>query len=112
MDDTQLAKQIENEEALLAQINEAKDANDFEKVQALMQDLIAVQREFIPVEATDEELAAAGVDMAILQKERQLAEEIRIANQAGDFIKAKELTRDLRVLQKLQPEHRAGVRYG
>lgn len=104
-------QQIAEEQALKEQYEAAVAAEDYELAQELMQELIAKQREFIPVVISDEELAAASVDLSILTKERQLAEQIRVANQNGDFMEAKQLMRDLRQLQQLQPIPK-GVSYG
>ena len=91
------------EEELRQQIEEAKQAGDYDAIRELMQELIKLQKDAPQVEMSDEELANAGVDMAILQKERELRDRINQANQDGDFLESKQLMRELRQLQKLQP---------
>ena len=107
MADYDVAPELE----IKSQIDEATEANDWPKVKELMQKLITLQKEAPVVQATDEELAELGVDMKLLEKERRLREEIKQAEQDGDFILAREKMRELRVTQKLQPAQ-PGVRIG
>lgn len=95
---------------LREEIKTATDAGKIKKAQKLMQKLISMQKKAPKVEATDEELAEAGVDMLLLDKERKLREEIQQAQQDGDFITAKQKMRELRVTQKLQPVQ-TGVKF-
>ena len=103
---------MSDEQDLADKIEAAKAADDYELLQTLMQDLIALQKDLPAYQITDEELAAQGVDMQIVARERELREIIKTAQQAGDFIEAKLRTRELIRIQKLQPKQRAGVRYG
>jgi hypothetical protein len=105
MEDYDLTPELE----LKDKIKAAQEKNDFKKMQKLMTKLIKLQHKAPKTEMTDEELAKKGVDLAILKKERSLRDQIQDANQNGDFLKAKKLMRELRQLQKLQPEY-TGVR--
>jgi division protein CdvB (Snf7/Vps24/ESCRT-III family) len=107
MDDYNNTPELELKE----QIKTASDAGDFDTVKTLMQQLITLQDQAPKVDMTDAELAEAGVDMMLLQKERELREQYHQANQDGDFIKANEVMRELRQLQKLQPAQ-TGVKLG
>lgn len=99
------------EQELRDQIKEAQAANDFEQVRELMKELIEMQDKVDTIKLTDDELADKGVDMAILTKERELRDQIKEANQNGDFVKVNELSRELIKLQKLQPAH-VGIKIG
>lgn len=91
------------EQELSDQIKIASEAGDYETVKSLMQQLISAQDLVMPVTVSDEELAERGVDMKILEKERQLRDEVKQAEQDGDFVTVKMKMRELRQLQKLQP---------
>jgi hypothetical protein len=91
-------------------IKAATEKGKIEEAQKLMKKLISMQKEAPKVEATDDELAEKGVDLILLQKERRLRDEIKQAQQDGEFLKAKELMRELRVTQKLQPVQ-TGVKF-
>ena len=67
--------------------------------------VIAVQRDILPIELTDEELAEKGVDMLLLDQERKLAEQIKEFNQNGEFGEANRCMRELLKIQKLQPDY-------
>lgn len=98
------------ESELAAQIKIASEQGDYEEVKSLMQQLISLQDEVLPVTISDEELASRGVDMKILEKERELRDVIAQANQDGDFETAYTKMRELRQLQKLQTVY-SGVKY-
>lgn len=101
------------EAELIEAIDEAKAAEDWELVRTLMQDLIALQNtEEIPVEMTDEELAAAGVDMELLTEERRLRDAAKAAEQNGDFVEAQDLHQRLVQMQKLQVKWGGVKMYG
>lgn len=105
MEDYDVTPELE----LKSQIDEAKEANDYETVQKLMVKLIKLQKKAPKVSITDEELAKKGVDLLMLKQERDLRERIEHANQNGQFLEARKLMRELRQLQKLQPAQ-TGVR--
>ena len=67
MDDYNVAPELE----IKSKIDEASDAGDYDTVKELMQQLIKLQKDAPKVEMTDEELAEAGVDMKIMEKERE-----------------------------------------
>jgi hypothetical protein len=101
----------DKEQELLGQIETAKTEGDYDLMKTLMQDLIKLQKEFIPDEVSDETLANWGVDLQILERERELREMIKAAQQNGDFTEAIERQRELIRIQKLQPKPRGAVRY-
>jgi hypothetical protein len=99
-------EKIEIEQDLLAQVKDAKDKEDYEAVKTLMQKLIDHQRTLVAMPPiTDEELVERGFDILLIRKERDLRDRINQANQDGDFVTAKQLMRELRQVQKLQPKY-------
>lgn len=94
------------EETLLSEVNALKQAGDYVALKTKMMELIAHQKTLPVTGFTDEQLADIGVDMVLLAKERELVENIKQAEQDGDFISAKQYRRELITVQHKQPRIR------
>lgn len=93
------------EQELRESIKQALSNNDVEAAKALLTQLIEIQ-ELVPVtQLTNEQLAGYGVDVLLLEKERDLREKIKEANQIGDYVEALGLTKELLQVQRLQPQY-------
>lgn len=89
--------------SLIDDIKTAIENKDYEAIKTLMAELIDQQKSEIVTELTDEQLAAKGIDLLILEKEREIRDRIKQAEQDGDFVEAQSLMRELLQLQQLQP---------
>jgi hypothetical protein len=95
-----------DEQSLLAEVQTAKEAEDYPLLKEKMRALIEYQKT-LPVHGfTDEELAEMGVDLVLLARERELAHNIKQAEQDGDFTTSLQLRRELVKVQHDQPKLR------
>jgi hypothetical protein len=94
------------EETLLSDITSLKQEGDYEALKEKIAELIAHQKTLPITGFTDEQLAEIGVDMILLAKERELAENIKQAEQDGDFVSANQYRRELIIVQHKQPRIR------
>jgi len=95
-----------DEPTLLAEIKVLKEAKDYVGLKTKMEELIALQEDVVIPGFTDAQLAQAGVDLLLLAEERELAQNIKQAEQDGDFVAANQFRRDLVIVQRNQSKIR------
>jgi len=94
-----------DEKELRDKIKLAVDGGDIATAQQYLTELIALQ-DLIPTpQLSNEDLAKHGVDLLLLERERSLRDQIKEANQQGDYVEALSLTKQLLQTQRLQPRY-------